>query len=380
MHNEDNMEKYCIKPFKYSFSDDDIDFITSTLGNILKNGQYLTMGEFGEWFERDFALYAKQPYSIAVSNGTSALEIILKTIGIDGGKVIVPTNTFGATIIPILRAGGIPVFADCTSDLTLCPEDVARKISGDVKAVITVHIGGLISPHTLELQKICAENNIPLIEDAAHAVGSSLNGQKAGSFGVAAAFSFFATKLLTCGEGGMIVTNDENIDRNARLLRNHAKVLKNRMVEEGYNWRLTEVQSLMGIRQLARLDEFILRRNHIAHIYDSILESLEDVRILYPPKNVGHNRYKYILILETGSPQNVEAMLMERYDIPLGGYVYEEPCHKQPAFIKFDKSDCPVAEKLCSSHICLPIYQEMTDPEAKYVAESVRAVIQLVQK
>jgi dTDP-4-amino-4,6-dideoxygalactose transaminase len=135
----------------------------------------------------------------------------------------------------------------------------------------------------------------------------------------------------------------------------------------------------MGIRQLARLDEFISRRNEIAHIYDGILGSIEGARILYPPPNAVHNRYKYILVLESCSPQDVEAVLMERYDIPLGGFVYEEPCHKQPAFDRFDGSDCIVAERLCASHICLPIYQDMTDAEAKHVAESIRSVIQLVQ-
>ena len=371
------MSRFTIAPFRYSFSEEDIDFILSSFRNILRNHRFLTMGEFGVIFERNFAEYNKISYAVSVSSGTSALEIILKTIGVAGGKVIVPANTFGATLISVICAGGIPVFADCTSDLTLCPKDVARKISDDVKAVITVHIGGLISPHTLELKTLCANRCIPLVEDAAHAVGSSLNGKKAGKFGIAAALSFFSTKLMTCGEGGMIVTDDENIDRNARLLRNHAKSGKNRMVDIGYNWRLTEIQALMGIRQLERLDEFIAQRNSIAAIYDSILNDLEGVHILYPPPETVHNRYKYIILLEFCSPYNVETVLRDKYDIPLGGYVYEEPCHWQPAFNRFDGSDCVYAEKLCTSHICLPIYQGMTKQETKFVANSVREVIQM---
>ncbi|MBC2714987.1 MAG: DegT/DnrJ/EryC1/StrS family aminotransferase [Desulfobacteraceae bacterium] len=370
------MNKFVIAPFQYSFSEEDIDFILSSFGTILRNHHFLTMGEYGENFERNFCEYNKMSYAVSVSSGTSALEIILRTIGVAGGKVIVPTNTFGATIIPVLCAGAIPVFADCTSDLTICPKDVARKMSDDVKAVITVHIGGLISPHTLELKTLCENKSILLVEDAAHAVGSSLNGEKAGKFGIAAAFSFFSTKLMTCGEGGMIVTDDENIDRNARLLRNHAKSGKNRMSNHGYNWRLTEIQSLMGIRQLKRLDEFIAQRNNIAAIYDSILNDLEGVHIIYPPPETVHNRYKYIILLERCSPHDVEKTLRDRYDIPLGGYVYEEPCHWQPAFKRFEGSDCVLAEKLCTSHICLPIYQDMTEEEARFVANSVREVIQ----
>lgn len=370
------MRKHIIEPFRYSFAEEDIDFILSSFGDLLRDHQFLTMGEFGIDFERLFAEYNKNSYAVSVSSGTAAIEIILRVIGVAGGKVIVPTNTFGATVIPVLRAGAIPVFADCASDLTMCPKDFARKMTDDVKAVITVHIGGLISPHTLELEALCVDRCVPLVEDAAHAVGSSLDGKKAGRFGVAAAFSFFTTKLLTCGEGGMIITDDENMDRKARLLRNHAKSGKNQMVEHGYNWRLTEIQALMGIRQLGHLDEFIARRNDIAAIYDRILDDLEGVRVLYPPVEAVHNRYKYVVLLESCSPQDVEAALRDEYGIPLGGYVYEEPCHRQPAFDRFGGSDCVLAENLCASHICLPIYQDMTEAEAKFVAESVRDVIQ----
>ncbi len=372
------MTRHVIEPFQYSFSEEDLSFILSSFGDLLRNHEYLTLGEFGLQFERSFAEYTGNSHAVAVSSGTAALEIILRTIGVKGGQVIVPTNTFGATVIPVLRTGAVPVFADCALDLTMCPEDVARKMSGDVKAVITVHIGGLISPHTLELQTLCAKENVPLIEDAAHAAGSSLDGKKAGSFGIAAAFSFFSTKLMTCGEGGMIVTDDEHIDAGARLLRNHAKSARNRMINHGYNWRLTEVQALMGIRQLNRLDEFVTRRNVIAASYDRILDDLECVRILYPPARTVHNRYKYVVLLESCSPQDVEIALRDKYGIPLGGYVYKEPCHRQPAFEKFGGSDCVIAEKLCASHICLPIYQDMTESQSKFVAESVRSVIRML--
>ena len=370
------MENFNIDPFKYSFSEEDIDYILNEFGSILKNKEYLTMGKFGADFENYFAEYNQSTYAISVSSGTAAIEIILKTIGVEGGKVIVPTNTFGATIIPVLRAGAIPIFVDCADDLTLCPVDTARKLSEDVKAVITVHIGGLISPNIYKIKEICEDRNIPLIEDAAHAVGASLNGKKAGSFGIAAAFSFFSTKLMTCGEGGMIASNNEDINKKARLLRDHAKSGKNRMIEDGYNWRLTEIQSLLGIRQLKRLDEFIAKRNQIAKIYGSILNNLDGIRILYPPPEAVHNRYKYIVVLEGCSPSYIENDLKNKYNIPLGGYVYEEPCHLQPAFIKFNGQGCHNAEKLCASHICLPIYQEMTKEEATYVANSLCKLIQ----
>lgn len=370
------MPTYDIKPFQYSFSDDDIEYVLSRFGDLLRRRDYLTMGPYGAQFEQAFREYHQAPYAIAVSSGTAALEIILKALDVAGSKVIVPTNTFGATIISILAAGATPVFADCAPDMTLCPESVMSKMSADVKVVVTVHIGGLISPQTYALQAMCEARGVLLVEDAAHAVGSSLDGKKAGDFGVAAAFSFFSTKLLTTGEGGMISSRNALIDERARLLRDHAKAQGNRMVAHGYNWRLPEVQALMGIRQLQRLDEFIKKRNEVAAIYDDLLSDLPYIRIVGPSGTAVHNRYKYIVVLESIAPEAVKAMLAERYGIPLGGFVYEEPCHKQPAFAQFDGVNCERAEKLCASHVCLPIYQDMIKAEAHYVGEAVRAVLQ----
>lgn len=370
------MPTHDIKPFQYSFSDDDIEYVLSRFGDLLRRRDYLTMGPYGAEFEQAFRDYHQTPHAVAVSSGTAALEIILKTLDVAGGKVIVPTNTFGATAISVLAAGATPVFADCAPDMTLCPESALSVMSGDVRAVVTVHIGGLISPHTHALREMCEARGVPLVEDAAHAVGSSLDGKKAGDFGAAAAFSFFSTKLLTTGEGGMITSRDAAIDERARLLRDHAKAQGNRMVAHGYNWRLPEVQALMGIRQLHRLDEFIKKRNEVAAVYDDLLGGLPHIRVVSPPAAAVHNRYKYIVVLEAVTPAAVKDTLAERYGVPLGGFVYEEPCHMQPAFTQFDAADCARAEKLCPSHICLPIYQEMTGADARYVGEAVRDVLQ----
>ena len=369
------MNAFNIKPFDYSFSEEDIEYILSHFGNILRNHGYLTMGQYGEKFEKAFSEYSKASATV-VSSGTAALEIILRALDVQGKKVIVPTNTFGATVISVLAAGAEPIFVDCGHDLAICPKSVAAKMTKEVKAVITVHIGGLISSGTYGVQEICTAWNVPLVEDAAHAIGSMLDGKRAGDFGIAAAFSFFNTKVLTTGEGGMITTRDPAIDAKARLLRNHAKSQGNRMETKGYNWRLPEVGAIIGIRQLLRLDEFIEKRSSIASIYDDILGDLTFIRIIRSNKTAVHNYYKYIIILESIEPGTVRRYLNAQYDIPLAGYVYEEPCHKQPAFAKFGYSDCPNAEKFCASHICLPIYQEMTLLEAQYVGESVRKVLE----
>jgi perosamine synthetase len=185
--------------------------------------------------------HAGTRHAVSVASGTAALEIALRAVGVAGGEVVVPTNTYGATVVAVLRAGAVPVFADTAEDMSVSVEDVAAKLGPRVRVVVTVHIGGLVSPHTVELARLCEERGVPLAEDAAHAAGASYQGRSAGSFGAAAAFSLFSTKVMTSGEGGLPVTNDEQIRDTARLLRDHAKNADGTMSTTGYNWRLTEM-------------------------------------------------------------------------------------------------------------------------------------------
>ena len=307
-----------------------------------------------------------------MSSGTAALEIILRGLKINGGEVIVPTNTFAATAFSVLHAGGIPVFADCGQDLCVDPEEVAKRITRNTKAIITVHIGGLVSPSTHELVSLCRRKSLPLIEDAAHAHGSALKGQQAGTFGVAGAFSFFATKVMTTGEGGMIVTDDRGMYEQALVLRDQAKVRGMNLHETlGHNWRLTEMQALLGLAQLRRLDEFIARRQHIAAIYDTAFSGLPGLMPLHVPPDVRHNFYKYVLLLERpGNILELESRLRQEFGVAMGGRVYDLPCHAQPVFRPFNSAPLPVAEDLCRRHLCPPIYPLLTDEEAHYVAQS----------
>ena len=193
----------------YDFSDEDIEQITAEIRTLLAARAYLTLGRHVERFESAFAEYHGARYAVATSSGTAALEIILRHVGVAGGEVVMPTNTFGATAFAALAAGGRPVFADIGADLTLDPESAAAQVTPRTRAVVTVHVGGLVSPATTELAALCRSKGIALVEDAAHAHGSSLGGRFAGTLGVAGAFSFFTTKVMTTGEGGMVLTNDD---------------------------------------------------------------------------------------------------------------------------------------------------------------------------
>jgi len=362
-----------IVPTKPYFSETDIDFILNHFKEILEGKAFLSQHKYCGEFEKLFADYIGTKYTISVANGTCALEIILRALNLKG-DIIVPTNTVAATAYAVVSAGCNPVFADCGDDLILDVDDVKKRITKNTKAIITVHIGGLVSPNTKELVEFCNDNNIYLIEDAAHAHGTTLNKRKAGTFGVAAGFSFFSTKVMTTGEGGMITTDNEIINQRARLLRNHSTInqgrLENYHEEFGYNWRMQEVNALLGITQIKFLEEFIKRRNEIARIFDEELSSLKNIKIRKTPTGVRENYYKYVVFLEKHDRFEVQKMMKEKFDVTLGGCVYAIPLHKQPAFSR--KISFPVAEDLCSRHICPPMYHEMTDEEALYITDSLK--------
>jgi perosamine synthetase len=358
---------------RYTFPPEDIDYIVSELRALFEAGALLTMGAYGEEFEREFARYHQIPWAVATNSGTGALEIILHTIGVAGKEVIIPTNTFAATAYAVIRAGATPVFADIATDLALDPDDAARRITDNTAAVITVHIGGLISPATPHLAAECARRSVPLVEDAAHAHGSTLDGMAAGRFGVAAAFSFFSTKVITTGEGGMILTSDERIYQEAQLLRDQAKERGSNYHQRfGYNWRMPEVQAIMGLTQLRRLHEFIERRRRIAAIYDRTLAAVPGLQLLPVPPRCKPNYYKYIAFLQGVAPDDLTHRLKQNHQVSLGGFVYELPLHAQPAFRPFYRGPLPTADDLCRRHICPPIYPDLTDEQAEYVAEAIR--------
>jgi dTDP-4-amino-4,6-dideoxygalactose transaminase len=258
------------------------------------------------------------------------------------------------------------------------PDDLERRLTPKTAAVMTVDIGGLVSPNTLRIQEICRRKGIPLIEDACQAHGTTLGGKQAGTFGIAGAFSFFPTKLMTTGEGGMIVTDDDHIYKEALILRNQGKdetrkgPYQNFYDRMGYNWRLTEVAALIGISQLAEIEQFIRRRNELARLYDRLLGPVESIRILKTPRQVRHNYYKYVAFLDGQDREALQARMKDEFGVGLSGYVYEIPLHKQPIFKRYSPNSLPVSEKLCATHICLPLYPSLKNEEAEYVAASLK--------
>ena len=363
------------KPF---FSVQDIEFITEKFKEILRGDSFLTMYKYGVEFEEKFAQFIGTKYAVGCNSGTSALELICRTLNVKEKEVILPSNTFVATANAIINAGGIPVFADCGDDMCLDVDDVNAKITPQTIAVMHVHIGGIVSEGIIKLQKICKEKGLHLIEDAAQAHGSALNGMNAGTFGVAAGFSFFSTKVMTTGEGGMVTTNDPEMVTKMKSLREFGKVKQgiyiNYYTSFGYNWRLPEVASLMGIRQLGSIKEFISRRRQIAKIYDEEFQGHPDIKLVEPQDKESHNYFKYLIILPNHDRQIIHKSL-ESKGIQPSGYVYELPLHKQPVFSEANNLSLTTTEYVCEKHLALPIFYGMTDEQARYVAAMLKEIL-----
>ncbi len=212
----------------------------------------LTLGGTTKAFEEAFGRRHDARFAVATSSGTSSLEIILRAVGVAGADVVVPANTFYATAGAVIHAGGRPRFADIDdATMALTAASVEAALTPTTSAVVIVHIGGVISPAVDEIRSLLDERGVALIEDAAHAHGSTLDGRPAGSFGVAAAFSFYPTKVVTSAEGGMIVTGDERIAGEAVVYRDQGKAgfHGGEHVRMGYAWRLSELQAAVGLVQ-----------------------------------------------------------------------------------------------------------------------------------
>ncbi len=353
--------------------------IASFVSEILASGA-LTLGAHTREFEATFAAAHGVPFGIAVSSGTAALEIILRTLDVAGSDVVVPTNTFAATGFAALRAGANLVFADVDpGTFALSASTVADVLTPRTRAVVLVHIGGLITSEVDDIRALCDERGIFLIEDAAHAHGASHNGRHAGSFGVAGAFSFYPTKVVTSGEGGMILTADERVRDEAIIFRDQGKAgfLGNVHIKQGYAWRMSELHAVTGLVHLRRLSEFIEVRRRVAARYDAGIDRIDGLESVRVPTGGYSNFYKYLVLPRQGIERaRLKKELKERHGVSLSGEVYEAPLHQQPAFASYAGGNLPVAEDLCARHVCLPVHSDMTEAEADHVLASLASALE----
>ncbi|MDR1487625.1 MAG: DegT/DnrJ/EryC1/StrS family aminotransferase [Deltaproteobacteria bacterium] len=370
---------------KIPFDQGDAEQITEELKEMLLEGR-LAMGVKTQAFQEAFSAFCGTDYALSCTNGTAALEIILRAIGVEGGSVAVPANTFLATALAAIAAGAKIVLVDNDSDhFQMCPQDLRKKIRPDTKAVILVHIGGFISPKWREIQRIAAENGAALVEDAAHAHGAEVEGGiRAGNIGMAAGFSFFPTKVLTTAEGGMVTTSDQSLFNKMLALRQHGQQKPGSNIHEtfGLNYRPSEIHALLGLRMMAKAEWILFERRKIAFIYD---ELLRDSKVKPVSAPAGHKPayYKYMALLPQGVDRaEVKSRLREKYRIALPGEVYAVAGHLQPLWANHPEylaskiAPLPNAEMVSARQVCLPIWPSLSEDDQNYVVNSLLEVIE----
>lgn len=363
---------------RVDFRPEDRQWIADRIQDMLATGQ-LTLGQYGATFEQRFAQFCGVKHGVAVNSGTAALEIILRCLNVAGKDVLVPANTFFATAAAVVHAGARPVLMDTDPEsFGTAPEEAERRITPHTAAMIVVHVGGIVSCRMPDLVDLARRKGIWLVEDAAHALGASFRDTQAGTFGLAGAFSFYPTKVLTAGEGGMIVTNDDRLAEEARKYRDQGKesFTQNIHTHLGYNWRLSEPHAIIGLRHLEQLPSMLAARRRIAAMYDTALSGQVNLSPLAAPAGGVSNYYKYIVVLSRPYDRRaLKATLRARHGVSLSGEVYEEPLQKQPIFARYAKHPLPSSEAVCARHICLPIFASMTDEQAHQVIEALQHIL-----
>jgi perosamine synthetase len=337
------------------------------------NSGMLTQGEAVKSFENNFSDYLGVRNSIAVSNGTVALDLALKALGLrPGDEVISPAFTFIATANSILYQGSKPVFADVDSrTFNIDPEDLQKKVTPRTKAVIGVHLYG--QPFDLRaVQQICEDHHLALIEDCAQAHGAKFEGRRVGSFGLGC-FSFYPTKNMTTGEGGMITTNDDSLAATLRLMRNHGDIGKYNHIILGYNYRMTNIQGAIGRVQIKGLDQFNRRRIENAGF---LSENLKRAGITPPYKDgrVKHVYNQYVVRVEDSFSASRKKLMEYLESKGIGCAIhYPMPVYRQPLYkqLGLDQSACPVAEDVSQRVLSLPIHPSLSHEDLEHIALTV---------
>lgn len=343
---------------KPTLDDVEIEAIKSVL-----DSDILAQGKFVGSFEESFADYIGTKFAIATNSGTSALHTALASLGVkEGDEVITTAFSFIATASCILMQNAKPVFADINQETyNIEPHQIEQKITERTKAIIPVHLYG--QPCDIDkIIEIAKDHNIFVIEDAAQAHGAEYKGKKVGGFGNIGIFSFYPTKNMTTGEGGMITTNNEEIAEKARMIRNHGQ--KTLYLHEmlGFNYRMTNIAAAIGIAQLKKLDGLNERRIRNAEYYNKKLEAVE---VPFVAEGVKHVFHQYTIRMK-----NRERFLkhLEKNEVGYGIY-YPIPIHKQPLFKEYNKIKLERAEKASEEVVSIPVHPVLSDEKLKYIVE-----------
>jgi dTDP-4-amino-4,6-dideoxygalactose transaminase len=342
---------------------------------------WVTQGAKVAEFEEKFAHYVGAKYAVAVSSCTAALHLAMIVTGTGkGDEVICPSLSYIATANSIRYVGAKPVFAEVDTYYNLDIRDVQNRITSRTKAVLMVHQMGMPADITA-FQHFCKENNLILIEDAACAAGSAYYNRKIGSHSDLVCFSFHPRKVITTGDGGMITTSREDYAKRLKLLRQHAmsisdverhsseKVLITDHLELGYNYRMTDIQAALGIKQLEKLDSIVIERRKIVAQYNQAFQNLDFVRLPNEKEGYFSNYQSYSIYLKENCPIERNDLMQRLLEVGISTRPGVMTAHRETAYKDTYKEKLPVSEDLCDRSIILPLYVPMPQEEIEYVIE-----------
>ena len=365
---------------------DDVDSVVEVL-----NADFITQGPKIDEFEQAIAKYVGAKYAVGFNSGTSALHGAYFALGLgDGDEMITTPNTFVATPNAALYLGAKPVFSDVEAKTgNLDPFKVKDKITDKTKLIAPVHYSG--NPCDMKVfSEIAEENDIKLIEDAAHALGAKYNNKKIGSlqYSEMAMFSFHPVKHITTGEGGIIVTNDEEYYQRLKQFRSHG-ITKEGLVNEadgdwyyemqylGFNYRITDIQCGLGISQLKKIDSFIKARREIASKYDKIFEDNKYFDVISETPNSESAYHLYPILLKDDYKPYKKEIFRRLREEGIGVQVHYIPVYKQPYYqsLNYPQNNCPVCDDFYIRELSIPMYPTLTDDDLSFVEEKLYKVI-----
>ncbi|MGQ9460613.1 MAG: DegT/DnrJ/EryC1/StrS family aminotransferase [Candidatus Bathyarchaeaceae archaeon] len=336
---------------------------------VLRSGN-VRQGRKTEEFERRFCEKVGCNYAYAVNSGTAALHTAFLSILKPGDEVIVPAFTFISTASTVVFSNARPVFADIDEEtFTIDHEDVKEKISSRTKAIVPVHLFGHAADMKA-LQQIAEDHDLYVVSDAAQAHGTKVDGKDVGSFDDLNCYSFYATKIITTGEGGMVTTNNEELYEKGKLIRSHGQKSKYYHTLLGLNYRMMDITAVLGLNQLDRLDSFVEKRRHNAMRLTEGIKNIEGIRPPVVKSNVYHSFYQYSVLMDLSKykctrDEFIEAMKAENIECVVH---YPVPLTKQPAFEGIVKiNGCPVAEDVSKRIFSIPVHPQLSNSDIEKI-------------
>lgn len=341
---------------------------------VIRSGR-LALGPKTEEFEKCIADYVGAKHAVAVSSGTAALHLIVKALGIGpGDEVLVPSFTFVASANVILYEKAKPVFVDIEPDTyNVDPDDLKRKITAKTKAILVVDVFG----HPAEwddIIKIADKHGLKIIDDSCEALGAEYKGRKLGQFGDAAAFAFYPNKQITTGEGGVITTNNHEIARLCRSMRNQGRSEMGEWLFHerlGYNYRMTEMSAALGISQLRRIEDLLAKRERVAQLYTARLSKFDFIKVPVVRPYVRMSWFVYVVTLAKGLKREPVMKALAQEGIPTRGYF--SPVHLQPYIREMcgtAEGMLPITESVAQRTIALPFHSNLTEKEIDMVVDA----------